>query len=121
LGEAGADVGGGSGGGGTINGCTAETATAKATHSKAIDLKSDACVALVVNPTWSSVNISIEGQPGTTYPIPFTYTVCGGKGGSGELTTDYEKEVLLKGTNPGCDVYVQFEGSGAALKLMYYD
>jgi hypothetical protein len=68
------------------------------------------------------VQVSIEGAPGTTgYPIPFSYSICGGKSGTGTLTKDYEKEMVIQGANPGCNVYVQFEGTGTTLKVTYYD
>jgi hypothetical protein len=29
--------------------------------------------------------------------------------------------MVLQGANPGCNVYVQFEGTGTTLKITYYD
>ena len=120
VGQAG-EMSGGTGGG-SSSGCNAETAGAKATHSMAVTVKSDDCVRLVVNPTWSSVNVTIEAQPGTSgYPIAYSNSICGGKTGTGSLSADYQKQMILEGKNPGCDIYVQFEGTGGTLKLMYYD
>lgn len=115
-------AGAGGTGGGSASECNSETAVGKVEHTVQKSIKSDDCVELVINPQWASVNVTIEGAPGTEgYPIPFSYSLCGGKGGSGELKADFQKETLHKGDNPGCNVFVQFEGTGTTLKLVYYD
>lgn len=85
-------------------------------------MSSEDCVELVLNPTWSSVNVSIEGAPGSSgYPIPFSYSICNGKSGTGTLTANYQKAPIFMGMNPGCNVFVQLEGTGTPLKLIHYD
>lgn len=118
----------GSGGMGATGGsssgakCDADSAVAEIAHTEVGDVQSNDCVALVLNPTWSSVNITIEGGPGSSgYPIPFSYSICNGKSGTGTLTANYQKVQLFMGANPKCDVFVQLEGAGTPLKLIHYD
>lgn len=91
-------------------------------HSALVNTTSDACVELVLNPGWSSVQPTIQTEPGTSgYPVPFSYQVCDGKSGAGTLDGDYYRYEFFKGANPKCNVYVRFEGTGKPLKFYYYD
>jgi len=83
--------------------------------------KANDCVRLVVEPSWSVVNIQLQPLPGTQgYPVPFSFFNCGGNG-TGSLTADYANVSLKSGTNPGCDFFVQFDGGATTIKVTYYD
>ena len=115
--SAGASSGGTSGG--AI--CDAAHAVASITTSQSYTGKADDCVRLVVEKSWSVVNVQLQPLPGTQgYPVPFTFFNCGGNG-TGSLTADYANVSLKSGANPGCDFFVQFGGGGTTIKVTYYD
>jgi hypothetical protein len=83
--------------------------------------KATDCVRLAVNTGWATVKIEFQPQPGTAgYPISYSFSSCAGSG-TGSLTADYAESVMIMGTNPGCDVYVQFKGGATTIKATYYD
>jgi hypothetical protein len=65
--------------------------------------------------------IQFQPQPGTAaYPVPYSFFSCAGNG-TGSLTADYAVSSIKSGSNPGCDLYVQFNGGATAVKVTYYD
>jgi hypothetical protein len=109
---------GGATGGGT---CDAAHAVATLMTSQVYTGKANDCVRVAVNPTWSTIALQFQPQPGTTgYPVPFTFESCGGNG-TGSLTADYANTTFKSGTNPGCDFFVQFGGGATTIKVTYYD
>jgi hypothetical protein len=79
---------------------------------------------LANEPFWSSVNPQLHPASGTTsYPVPFTYTYCGGQG-TGSLTGNDIKSYLIDGPFPGpnygCDVFIQLEGNGSPVQFSYF-
>lgn len=115
----------GTGGSPPTGSCNASTAAATLSTGQSTTIASNACVRLKIDPTWSSVDPIIQAQPGTSsYPVPFTATSCKGNS-SGSLTGDWNQNYLVDGpgatANYNCDVFVQLQGSGSAVKFVYYD
>jgi hypothetical protein len=101
--------------------CDAAHAVATITTSQSYTGKASDCVRLVVDSTWSVINVQLQPLPGTQgYPVPFSFFNCGGNG-TGSLTADYANVSLKSGANPGCDFFVQFGGGGTTIKVTYYD
>lgn len=115
-----------SSGGGTGTGsCNASNAAAVLSTGQSTTIASNACIHLRVDPTWSSVNPVIQAQPGTAaYPVPFTATSCAGSS-AGSLVGNWDQQYLIDGPNPasnfGCDVFVQLQGTGAAVQFGYFN
>ena len=67
------------------------------------------------------MKVQLQAQPGTAgYPVPFSFFSCAGDG-TGSLTGDFAPAILTQGSNPGCDLFVQFNGGATTLKVTYYD
>ncbi|MET0791348.1 MAG: hypothetical protein ABW061_07475, partial [Polyangiaceae bacterium] len=109
-------------GGAPVGGtCDATTASATLATSTTYTGKANDCIRLAVNPSWSTVQVQMQAQPGTAaYPVPFSFFTCAGNG-TGSLTADFAPAILKSGANPGCDVFVQFTGGATVLKVIYYD
>lgn len=108
------------GNGGAAN-CDAAHAVATLTTNQSYTGKASDCVRLVVEPSWSVINVQVQPLPSTQgYPVPFSFFNCGGNG-TGSLTADYSNVTLKSGANPGCDFFVQFGGGETTIKVTYYD
>jgi len=117
----GTSSGGTSSGGTSSSTCDAAHAVATLMTSQVYTGKANDCVRLAVNPTWSTIALQFQPQPGTQgYPVPFSFFSCGGNG-TGSLTADYMNTTFKSGTNPGCDFFVQFGGGETTIKVTYYD
>ncbi len=121
TGVAGSTGSAGKGGGGSTGTtpCDASHAVATVSHAQTFTGKANDCVRLSVNPNYASIALDLNAQPGTQYPVPFTYTSCAGNG-TGKLTADGD-DIFKTSSNPGCDYYVQFTGGSTTLKFVYYD
>lgn len=123
--------GGASGGVGGISGAAGGSSTTPcdAAHSVATVAttttyvgKANECVRLAVNPSWATVKILLQAQPGTAaYPVPFSFSASCAASGTDSLTANYDEAILKQGANPGCDYFVQFTGGATALKFTYYN
>lgn len=112
-------------GGSSGSACNASTAAAVLSTGQSTTVASNACVQLRIDPTWSTVDPNIQAQPGTSaYPVPYTATSCKGTS-SGTLVGDWDQDWLIDGqgatTNFGCDVFVKLQGTGTAVKFVYYN
>ena len=102
--------------------CDAAHSLATIATSTTYTGKANDCVRLAVNPSWATVAIQLQGQPGTAvYPVPFSFSSTCAAAGTGSLPANYTSVTLKSGTNPGCDYFVQFTGGTTALKFTYYD
>jgi hypothetical protein len=116
-----ANGGSGSAGAPTTVPCNAANAKATLTHNMLYTGTGKDCVRLTVNPDWAQVTVSFTPQPGTVYPVPFTYTSACAPGGNLTLTANYADAIIKSGANPGCDYFVQFKGGNTVVKVYYYD
>jgi hypothetical protein len=118
-------TGSGGGGGNTPQICDASTAVAVLRTGQGTTIASNACIRLVNEGTWSSVNPYLQPEPGTnSYPVPYSYTYCGGQG-SGSLTGNYINSYLVDGSsastlNYKCDLFVKLGGNGSAVQFRYH-
>jgi hypothetical protein len=122
-------TGGGTSTGGTTNGsgqCNDANVDAILSTGQSTTIAGDACIRLVVEPSWSTVNPAIQPMSGTaSYPVPFSYQSCAGNG-TGALLGDWQQAYLVDGPtsapNFGCDVYLKLTGSSQNLvQFSYFD
>jgi hypothetical protein len=117
---------GSSGGSSSGTVCDATNVDAILNTGQSTTIANNACIRLVMEPSWSSVNPAIQPMSGTSsYPVPFTYTSCKGSG-SASLLGDWQTTFLVDGPNPaanfGCDIFLQLTGNGQSLvKFSYFD
>lgn len=117
--------GGGSGGSsGSSSTCNAANAAAVLTTGQMTTIASDACVRLVNESSWSTINPKIQAMSGTaSYPVPFTATSCSGSS-TGSLTGNWVERFLVDGfgvtPNNYCDVFVKLQGNGSQVQFSYF-
>jgi hypothetical protein len=126
-GSGGGGGGGGSGSGGSSGGtstCNASNAAAVLTTGQMTTIASNACVRLVNETSWSTINPKIQAMSGTaSYPVNFTATSCSGTA-SGSLTGNWVERFLVDGpgstANNHCDVLVKLYGNGSQVQFSYF-
>jgi hypothetical protein len=119
--------GSGNGSGGSSGGsstCNASNAAAVLTTGQMTTIASNACVRLVNETSWSTINPKIQAMSGTaSYPVNFTATSCTGSG-SGSLTGNWVERFLIDGpgtaTNNQCDIFVKLNGNGSQVQFSYF-
>lgn len=122
----GGDGDGDGSGGSTGSPCNASTAAATLTTGQTTNIASNACVRLKNEAGWSTIDPQLQALPGTAaYPVPFSYSSCDASG-SGSLTGDWFTAYVGDGqagpeSNPGCDIFLQLEGSGSQVSFAYYE